>query len=141
MLIITCGFAQQAALVFKIDVSCITTQQIVYQAVDVPSLVSVSGSKSVSCWLSWADASRLNNSAQGRDVCEYAYPASKLTIWERCAPELLPVGVGGVPGRGGIVCVGRVEVHLFICVSSMSADCLQCHFGKEGIWTCGFDGA
>jgi hypothetical protein len=31
------------------------------------------------------------------------------------------------------VCVGWAEVHLFLCVSSTSADSLQCHFGKEGI--------
>jgi len=28
--------------------------------------------------------------------------------------------------------VGRVEVHLFHCVSSMSVDPLRCHYGKEG---------
>ena len=31
------------------------------------------------------------------------------------------------------VCVGRVELHLFVCVSSMSANSLRCHFGQEGI--------
>jgi len=39
------------------------------------------------------------------------------------------------------LCVGQVEVHLVICVSSLSADCLQCHFGKEGSRTVGFDEA
>ena len=84
------------------DVSCITTQQIVYYPVDVPSSVSISGSKSVLFWLSWADASRVQNSAQGRDVCEYSYPAGKLTIWARWAAQLLPVRVGGVSGRDGV---------------------------------------
>jgi len=37
------------------------------------------------------------------------------------------------------VCVGGVEVYLFLCVSSMSADCLLCHYGKGGILVCGFD--
>ena len=68
----------------------------------VPSSVSISTSKSVSFWLSWADGSRVNDSAQGRDVCKYAYLASKLTILERWAPEVLPVGAGGILGRGGI---------------------------------------
>ena len=39
------------------------------------------------------------------------------------------------------LCVGRVDVHLFLCVSSMFADSLRCHFGKEGGRTFGFDKA
>jgi hypothetical protein len=39
------------------------------------------------------------------------------------------------------VWVGWAEVHLFLCVSSVSADHLQCYFGKEGIWESGFDEA
>jgi len=39
------------------------------------------------------------------------------------------------------VCVGRVEVHLILCLSSVSADSFQCHFRKEGSRTCGFDDA
>jgi hypothetical protein len=39
------------------------------------------------------------------------------------------------------VCVGWAEVHLFLCVSSASADSLRCHFGKEGIRASGFDEA
>jgi len=39
------------------------------------------------------------------------------------------------------LCVGRVEVHLFLCMSSVSADSLRCHFGKEGSRTFGFDEA
>jgi len=102
MLVITCRFAQSAALIFKMDVSCITTWQILYYPVDVPSSVSISGSISVLCWLSWAYASRVTNSAQGSEVCEYTYLAGKLSNWERWAPEWLPVGAGRVPGRGGI---------------------------------------
>jgi hypothetical protein len=33
--------------------------------------------------------------------------------------------------------VGRVEVHLFLCISSMWADSLWWHFGKEGCQICG----
>jgi len=62
----------------------------------------MSGSKSLLCLLSRADISRVNYSPQGRDVCEYAYPASKLTILRSCAPEVLSVQRGGVPGRDGI---------------------------------------
>ena len=29
------------------------------------------------------------------------------------------------------LCVRRVEAHLYLCISSMSADSLRCHFGKE----------
>jgi len=39
------------------------------------------------------------------------------------------------------LCIGRVELHLFLCVSSESADCLWCHFGKEGSQRFGFDEA
>jgi len=67
---------------------------------------------------------------------------------------VLQVEAGGVPGRGGVssgfssevgsgdaVCVGWAEVHLFLCLSSVSADCLRWHLGKEGIQACGFDEA
>jgi len=70
--------------------------------VDFPLSVNISGSKSALCWLSWPDALRVNNLAQGRDAGEYKYPAWKLTISEDWAPELLPGGVGGISGRGGI---------------------------------------
>ena len=69
---------------------------------DVPSSVSISGSKSELCRVFRAKASSIKNSAEGRDVCEHAYPASELTIWARSAPELLPVGAGGVSGGGGV---------------------------------------
>jgi hypothetical protein len=39
------------------------------------------------------------------------------------------------------LCVGRGEVQLYLCVSSVSADSLRCHFGKEGSETFGFDEA
>jgi hypothetical protein len=42
------------------------------------------------------------DSAQRTDVCEYTHPASKLTISERWAPELLAVGAGGILGREGL---------------------------------------
>ena len=57
-----------------------------------------------------------------------------------------PVGACGVPGGGGvgsgIRCLrlggGGAPV---LRVSSMSADSLRCHFGKEGSRTLGFDKA
>jgi hypothetical protein len=39
------------------------------------------------------------------------------------------------------VYVGWVEMHLFICISSVSVDFLRRHFGKECIRPCGFDEA
>jgi len=68
-------------------ISCITTQQIVYQPVDVPWSVSKSVLESVSCWLSWAYASRLENWALDGDACEYTYPGGILPIWELWAPS------------------------------------------------------
>jgi hypothetical protein len=38
-------------------------------------------------------------------------------------------------------CIGWVEVHLFLCVCSMSHDSLQCHFAKEGNRPYGVDEA
>jgi hypothetical protein len=32
-------------------------------------------------------------------------------------------------------------MHLFLCVSSVAAESLQCHFGKEGSRTVGYDEA
>jgi len=61
MLIFTVRFAQWAALICKMDVSCITMQQTVYQPVDVPSSVNKSGIKSVLHLQSLAYASRLIN--------------------------------------------------------------------------------
>jgi len=95
MHVISCRISQSAALVFKMNVSCITTPQIVYY----PSWVSISGSKSVSCWVS---SSSSKHSAKGRAVCEYVYPVGKWMIWEGWAPEVLPVQVGGKPGSGAV---------------------------------------
>jgi hypothetical protein len=39
------------------------------------------------------------------------------------------------------VCVGWVEVHLFLCISSISPDALQCHFGDESNRLYGVDEA
>jgi hypothetical protein len=39
------------------------------------------------------------------------------------------------------LCVGWVEVHVFLYVSSMSADSLWCHVVKEGSWPFGLDEA
>ena len=37
------------------------------------------------------------------------------------------------------VCVGWAEVHLFLCISILSADVSGCHVGNEGIRACGVD--
>jgi len=84
------------------DFSCFTTQQMVYQPLDDFVSVSISGSKSVSCWLSWAYVSRIQNQAQGRDVREYTCPPGKLLIRQCWALDLLPVGAGVIAGGGGI---------------------------------------
>jgi len=39
------------------------------------------------------------------------------------------------------LCVGWVEVYLFICVSMVSADSMRFHFAKEGSRKLGFDEA
>jgi hypothetical protein len=39
------------------------------------------------------------------------------------------------------ICVGRVKVHLFLCVSSVCTDSLRGYYGKEGSRTFGFDKA
>jgi len=94
-MLVTCRrIAQSAALVYKMNVSCITTPQRVYK----PSSVSLSGLKSVSSSVS----SLWKNSAQVRALSESVYPAGKLTTWESGTPEVLPVAAGGVPGSGGI---------------------------------------
>jgi len=46
-------------------------------------------------------------------------------------PEVASVQVSAVSE-------GLVEVQAFVCASSMSADVLLCHFGKEGNRQCGF---
>jgi len=96
MLIFAVRFAQLAAVICKMDISCITTQQIVYQLVDVPSSVSKSGSKSLSCLRSLAYASWLKDWALGRGVCIYTYHGGTPSIWDRWAASLLPGGRSGV---------------------------------------------
>jgi len=103
------------------DVSCITTQQIVYWPVDVPSAVRISESKSVSCWLSWAYASGVTKSAQGIDVCEYTYLAGKLRIWECWVLALVLGCADGVLGWGGVssrfCCWRQSGGGLHVCLS------------------------
>jgi len=97
------------------NVSCITTKQIVYEPVDVPSAGSISGSKSVWCSLSWAHVTRVTDWAQGTDVCEYAYPAGILMNSRHWAPEVLSVEAGDVPGRGGVGSGGSSGVGSGVC--------------------------
>jgi len=96
MLIVTHWFAQLAALICTMAVSCFNTQQIVYYPVDVPSSLCKSGLKSFSCWLSWTYASSLNNWALGREPGEYTYPSHKLSISEHFATSLSLCAAGGV---------------------------------------------
>jgi hypothetical protein len=95
------------------------------------SSVSISESKSVTFCYSWADASRVNDSAQRRDVCKYSYPTGKWIIWEYSTLEVLPVGVGGNPGRAGVPSVVECGVG---CLRRLGGDtpvtfCLQCVCG------------
>jgi hypothetical protein len=46
---------------------------------------------------------------------------------------------GVVSALDSALFIGRGEVHLFLCLSTVSADSLWCHFGKEGSWTFGYD--
>jgi len=50
----------------------------------------------------------VKDSAQGRDECEYAYPAGKVMISGLSAPEVLLVEAGGVPGVGGVCCLRQL---------------------------------
>jgi len=102
--------------------------------VEVPSSGSISGSKSVSCWQSGAYASRAENSVQIREVCEYAYPAGKLWIWELRTPALLLGGTGGVLGSGGVLGRGGIgsEVSCLHQLGGCAADSLSLQHG------CGF---
>ena len=43
--------------------------------------------------------------------------------------------------RESALCVGRVEVDLFLCVSSISVDSERCDVGKEGSRMFAFDEA
>jgi len=93
------------------DVSCITTQQMLYWTVDVPSSVCRSGIKSFLCLLALEYASRLKIRPLGRGACKYAYPAGTLSIWEPWPPSFSQCGAGGVRGgigiSSGVGCLGR----------------------------------
>jgi len=74
---------------------------------------------------------------KGKACMRIRISGGKLTISDGWAPEVLQVGAGGVPGGGGVSAGARTlrrqgEVHLFLCVSSVSADSLRRHFGEEG---------
>jgi len=111
MLIFTDRFAQLAVVICKMDVSCITTQQIVYWPVDVSSSVGKSGSKSSSHLQSLAYASRLKHWALGSGVCIYTYPGGTPSISDRWAGSLLLGGTSGVLGGcgvgSGVSCLSR----------------------------------
>ena len=96
MLIFIISFALLAAVVCKMDVSCVTMQQIVYYQVDVPWSVGKAGLKSLSHLRSLAYASRLKIWALGRGVCIYTYPGGTPLISDKCTASLLPGERGGV---------------------------------------------
>ena len=104
MLVFTCRFTQYAAVICKMDVSCIAKQQIVYWPVDVPSSVSKSGLKCVSRLQSMAYASREKNWALGSGVCIYRYPGGTASISEVYAHLLTLGGKGGIAGARGVSC-------------------------------------
>jgi len=60
-----------------------------------------------------------------------------LRNWDQLGHVVCPANVASALELA--VCVGLVEVHFLLCVSSVSVDCLGCHFGKHGIQTWGFD--
>jgi len=66
--------------------------------------------------------------------------AVKLTMWEPCPPEVLPVGAGSEPWQNVAsalqsgVCGCWVEVHMCLWVYSAVANSLRSHFGKVGVW-------
>ena len=84
------------------DVSCITTRQIVYEPVDIPSPVSESGLESLSHLRSLAYASIMKDWALGSGVCIYTYLGGTPSIWDAWAPSLRPGGTCGVPGGCGV---------------------------------------
>ena len=127
MFIFTVRFAKLAVVLSKLDVSWITSQQIVCEHVEVSSLVRKSESKSLSLLRSFAYASWLKNQALGRGVGVYTYPGGTPSILDTCAAWLLLGGTDGVSGGSGIGSgVG--------CLSHSGAGapvplCLQCVWG------------
>jgi len=96
------------------DVSGITTQQRVYKPLVVPSSVSKSGLKSLSCLRSWAYTSRLENWSLVSGVGIYTYPGGMPLIWIFWAPGLSPGGACGVPCGGRAGCWGGAHVALHL---------------------------
>jgi hypothetical protein len=97
MLVVSCRYAQYVAVVGKMDVACVTTQQTVYYPVHIPLSVSISGIKSLLHLRSLAHASRLNNFALGSGVWIYTYPDVKHSISEPRALLQVPGRTGGFP--------------------------------------------
>ena len=105
-------FTQQAAVVYKMAVSCITTQLIVYQPVDGPSSVSKSGMKSLSHMQSLAYGSSMNNQARGSWVGISTYPGGTPAVLELGDLSQASGGAGGVTGLGGAFHDGGAPVPL-----------------------------
>lgn len=104
MLVFTFRFAQEAAIVRKVNVSPSIMQQIVYKPVNVPSCVRQSGIKSWVRLRSLADASRLTQWALGCGVCIYTYPGGTPSIWEPWDVSLSSGSAGDMQCSGGIGC-------------------------------------
>jgi len=94
-------FTQQAAVIYKMAVSCITTQLVVYSPVDAPSSVSKSRMKSLSRMRSLVYGSRLKNRALGSGVCIYTYLGGTPSVLELWVLLLWSGGAAGIQGLGG----------------------------------------
>jgi len=69
-------------------------------------------------------------------LANYQFRYVDLPHWHRVAQEVFRDEMASILVSD--VFVGLLEVHLFLCASSVFADSLLCHFGKEGSHPCGF---
>jgi len=60
-------------------------------------------------------------------------------LWKCCRLGRVACRAVGESALESALCVGRVVVNLFLCVSSLSADSLLCQFGKAGSRPFGFE--
>ena len=105
-------FTQMAAVVYKMAVSCITTQLIVYKPVDGPSSVREIGMKSLWSIRSLAYWSGMKNRVVGCGVWIYTYPGSTPCVSELLVLTLSSGGECGVPGLSGAGHYGGAPVSL-----------------------------
>jgi len=112
ILVFTVRLTQKAAGIWKMEINCITTQQIEFQPVDGLWSVSKSGIKSLLRLRSLAYASRLKLWPLGSGECIYTYPGGTPSISVCWLCWLWPAGLGGVLGRGGACRGGGALVRL-----------------------------